>query len=114
MVSLLELLDVVAVAPSEELPIDRGRVVTRQILPILAELDAEALKRAPVQADEDPFDDGARNQLERPDARHDGRVEKGQLVAGRVRHHHIPLAGAGTVSSSRVMTVSASAPSDSA
>ena len=46
----LELLDVVAIGARVDLPVDRRQVVARDVLPVLGELDAEALERAAVQA----------------------------------------------------------------
>ena len=46
----LELLDVVAVGPGVDLPVDGGEIVAGQVLAVFGELDAEALERAAVQA----------------------------------------------------------------
>ena len=93
----LELLDVVAIASRVDLPVDRREIVAGNVLPVLGELDAEPLERAAVQAGEHAFDDRARLELERAEARHDRGVEELPL-AGAPRHGYIPLLGSGTVS----------------
>jgi hypothetical protein len=84
---LLELLHVIAIAPRVHLPVDAGEVVARQILPVLGEFHAEALERAAMQSGKKSFDDGARLQLERPQARDDGGVEKPQLAGPHLGRH---------------------------
>ena len=110
---LLELLDVVAIAAREHFPVDRGEIVAGNVLPVFRELDAEALERAAVQARQKSFDDGAGFQLERAEARDDGRVEKSTVVRGP-GHRYIPLFGGGTASRSRSMIASELMRSDSA
>ena len=118
---LFEPLDVVPVAPGVHLPVERREIVPRHVGAVLGELDAEAGVGAAVQAEQEPFDDGAGAQLHRAEAGdHDGveqaRTSAARLppAAARTRRHHIPLDGAGTVSSSRAMIASTSTPSDSA
>jgi hypothetical protein len=45
----LELLDVVAVAPRVDLPVDRVQIVAGDVLAVLGELDAEPLEGAAVE-----------------------------------------------------------------
>ncbi len=53
----LELLDVEPVRLGEHRPVDLGDVVPGRILPVLGELDREALERAGVQPRDEPLDD---------------------------------------------------------
>jgi hypothetical protein len=46
----LILLDEVSIGARVDLPVERGQVITRQVLAIFREFDAEALVRAPMQA----------------------------------------------------------------
>ena len=90
---VLELLDVVAIRPGEELPIDVGGVVARHVGPVLHELHADALVRALVQPGDEPLHDAPRQQLQVGDAGEDVRVDEpggGRLdgrhaVRGRMR-----------------------------
>ena len=109
----LELLDVVPVAAREDLPVDGGQVVAVDVLPVLREFDAEAFEGAAMKPGEKAFDDRARLQLERAQARHDRGVEKPPF-AGERDHVYIPLFGTGTVSRSRSTMASESTRSDSA
>ena len=112
---LLELLDVVAIAARVDLPVDRRRSSPGMVLPVLGELDAEALERAAVQARQEPFDDRPRLQLERAEARDDRRIEKlGVRARVELAIAYIPLFGTGTVSSSRSTIASELMRSDSA
>ena len=95
-----------------------GEVVAGQVLPVFGELDAEALERAAVEAGQEPFDDGARLQLERAQAREDRGIEEPQFARPRsccLRvHTDNPLFGTGTDSSSRATIASGLRCSDSA
>src|SRR6185503_144576 len=82
---LFELLDVVAIAPRVDLPVDGGEIIAVDVLTVFGELDAEALERAAVQAGEKPFDDRARPQLEAAETCEDRRVEELPL-ARRLQH----------------------------
>ena len=83
----------------------RGEIVAGQVLAVFGEFDAEALERAAVQARQQPFDDGARLQLERAQAREDRGIEEPKFARPRSRrlrgHTANPLFGTGTASSSR-------------
>jgi hypothetical protein len=61
---LLVLADDEAIRSREDFPVDGGEVVTRQVLPVLRELDGESLQRTAVQPREKSFDDGPRAQLQ--------------------------------------------------
>src|SRR5262245_55806011 len=77
-----ELLDVKAVAARVDLPVDRGQIVAGDVLPVLGELDAEALERTAMQAGEEPFDDGACFQFERAEPGDDRRIKERALGRG--------------------------------
>ena len=66
---LLELLDVIPVAPGVDLPVDRREIVAGQVLPIFRELDAEALERAAMKTRQEPFDHRACLQLDAAEPR---------------------------------------------
>ena len=59
-----ELTGVETIAPAERLPVYVFQVVAGPIVPVLAELGVEPVKRAPVQALPEPFDRRARQQLQ--------------------------------------------------
>src|SRR5262245_40767544 len=109
----LEFLHVVAIAARVDLPVDRRQIVTRQVLAVLGELDAESFEGTAVEPREKPFDNRASFQLEGAEARHNRRIEK--LAFARAGgHSYIPLFGRGTVSSSRSTIASELMRSDSA
>src|SRR5690606_10279761 len=86
---LLELLDDVPIRARVDLPVERGEVVAWQVLPVLRELHAEALERASVQAGQEPFDNGARLEVDGAEPRDDRRMQipslPGHFVEGRPR-----------------------------
>ena len=110
---LLEFLDVVPIASRVHLPVDGGEIVAGDVLPVFGKLDAEALERTAVEARQEPFDDRAGLELERAQARDDGRVEELPLAHPGL-HRYIPLLGTGTVSRRRSMIASELMRSDSA
>ena len=54
---VLESLDVVAVGPGKQPPIQVMQIVPRRVLAVLAELDGEPVVGAAMQAAEQPFHD---------------------------------------------------------
>ena len=115
---LLVLLHVIPVGPRVHLPVDRGEIVARQVLPVLRELHAEPLQRAAVQPRQEALDDGARLELEAADPRDDGGIEEPRLAGSAgwspPRHTPRPLFGGGTDSIRRETTPSEVTCSDSA
>src|SRR5438105_4048132 len=101
------------VAARVDLPINRRQIVTRDVLAVLGELDAESFERAAVQPRQDPFDDGASFEFERAEARDNRRIQKMAFARGS-GHRYIPLLGTATVSSSRSTIASELMCSDSA
>src|SRR5688572_188867 len=91
---LFVLLDEMLVRSRVDLPVQRRQVVTRQVLAVLGELDAEALVGAAVQPAEKPLDDRARLEIDGAEPRDDRGVE-----IARWTSHYKPLAGNGTASS---------------
>src|SRR5687768_15670128 len=87
-------LDEVLIRSRVDLPVQRSQVITRYVLAVLRELDAESLVRAAMQAGEEPFDDGARLEIDGAEPRDDRGVE-----IARGACHYSPLAGSGTASS---------------
>src|SRR5438270_12284168 len=78
---LFELFDVIAIGFAIGPPVDVADFVARIVLAMLGELDAEAFVRALVNAGEETFDEGARDEREAAvfsqrswiEANHDGR-----------------------------------------
>ena len=71
----LVFLDVVAVGLAEGPPVDMADLVAGAVLPVLGELDREALERALVQPGHHPLDHQPREQLQPAEAGQCGRVE---------------------------------------
>src|SRR5262249_54474941 len=110
---LFELLDVMAIASSVDLPVDRGEIIAGDVLTVLREFDAEPFEWTAMKARQESFDDGARFQLQVAEARDDRRIEKLAFAHAR-RHGYIPLFGSGTDSSRRSTIASELIRSDSA
>ena len=111
----LVLLDVVPIAARVDFPVERRQIVAGQVLPVLGELDAEALVRAAVEPGEEPFHHRPRLQLHGAQPRDDGRIQEPQVARGGGRGHgYIPLCGSGTASSNRSTIESGVTRSDSA
>src|SRR5262245_35686242 len=110
---LLELLDVVAIGARVHLPVDGRDVVAGHVLAVLGELDAKALEGTAMQAGEKALDDRPGPELQRPEARHDRRIQELAFARTDV-HGYIPLAGTGTVWRRRSMMASELMRSDSA
>ena len=92
----LVLLDVVPVAARVDLPVERRQIVAGQVLPVLGELDAEALVGAAMQPGQESFDHRPRLQLHGAQPRDDGRIQEPQLARGGGHGHgYIPLCGSG-------------------
>ena len=94
---LLEHLHVVAVGLAVHLPVHVARCVTRHVLPVLGELDAEAVIGAAMHSLQEPFDHQARAQLHVAQPRHRLRVEEAcharvarRRRPGRGRHAATP------------------------
>ena len=60
----LELLDIIAVGPGEDLPVHTLQVIAGRIGPVLHEVHAEALVRASVQAGQESLDHAARQEFQ--------------------------------------------------
>ena len=70
------LLDEVAIGAAEQTPIEIAQIVAGIVLAILGELGREARERRTMQTRHETFDDRAREQFERADAREQFRIEK--------------------------------------
>ena len=98
------LLHVEAVGAREQPPVHAPDVVARRVWPVLREVGTRSQSRRTMQAANEPLHDGAGEQLEIPDPRENGRVEKGgHHSRGGVRHRMLDR-GMGTRSSSCVIT----------
>ena len=71
----LELLDEETVRSSEDRPVDVLQIITRDVLPVLAELDGEPLERTRVRTRKEPFDDEASLQIQTTDLSDDVRSQ---------------------------------------
>ena len=122
----LVLLDVVAIGPRVQPPVDAADVVAGDVAAVLGEVDRRAEERRAVQAVDEALDDGAREQLEVADPREDLRVDEPApgidvlLIALRTSLRalafrvYMPDFGIGTAVSSSSMIESVVTPSDSA
>ncbi len=111
---VLELLDVMAVGPGEDPPVEMARVIAGCVLAILGELDGEAVVRAAMEAGPETLDDGAGAEFEAADGHERLGMDEGSAggkLDGAVVHVR---AGAGTVSRRRWTTDSIRTPSASA
>ena len=81
-VSASVLLDVVAVGPREQPPVDAADVVAGHVAAVLGEVDRRAEVRRAMQAVDEAVDDRAREQFEVADPRENLRIDE-----PRARHH---------------------------
>lgn len=111
---VLELLDVMAVGPGEDPPVEMARIIAGGVLAILGELDGEAVVRAAMEAGPESLDDGAGAEFEAADGHERLGMDEGGAggkLDGAVVHVR---AGAGTVSRRRWTIDSMRTPSASA
>jgi len=111
---VLELLDVMAVGPGEDPPVEMARVIAGGVLAILGEFDGEAVIGAAMEAGPESLDDGAGAQFEAADGHERLGMDEGGAggkLDGAVVHVR---AGAGTVSRRRWTIDSIRTPSASA
>jgi hypothetical protein len=111
---VLELLDVMAVGPGEDPPVEMARVIAGGVLPILGEFDGEAVIGAAMESGPESLDHGAGAEFEAADGHERLGMDEGGAsgkLDGAVVHER---AGAGTVSRRRWTTDSIRTPSASA
>lgn len=113
---VLEFLDVVAIAPPEDAPVQITRIIAGDVLSVLGELDGKTVVGTAMEAGPESFDDDAGAELKTPEA-HEG-LGIDERPAARVGGDGWGLAHAGTgaftVSRMRVTTFSMRTPSASA
>src|SRR6185312_8674177 len=97
----LVLLDVVAVAPRVEPPVDAPDVVARHVRPMLGEIHRRAQMRRAMQTVDESLDDGAREQLEVPDPRENRGIEKRRALLRGDRSHSSGLLTSPTSAAAR-------------
>ena len=68
-----------------EPPVDAPDVVARHVRPMLGEVGRRPQVRRTMQAVDESFDDGPREQLEIPDLRENGRIDKLESGSRRSR-----------------------------
>ena len=110
------LLDVVAIRARPQPPVHPADVVTGHVAAVLGKVDRGPEIRRLVQAVDEPVDDGARHEIQVPDAREHHGIHEPR-AGNRVylyRPRYIPDRGRGTASSSRSTIASVVTPSDCA